>query len=113
MGWTDSHVHRFRRGATYYGQPDAEMGMECEDERRVVLRQVLRRPKDRMVYEYDFGDGWEHDVVLEAIGEGEGRSRRSQASQYASTCLHDPRDAGRCHTCLRVAGGRGNERSCV
>lgn len=68
MGWTDSHLHQFRRGTTYYGQPDP-VGMDRENERRVQLRQVLRRAKDRMVYEYDFGDGWEHDVVLEAIGE--------------------------------------------
>lgn len=36
------------------------------NERRVQLLEVLRRPKDRIIYEYDFGDGWEHDVVLEA-----------------------------------------------
>jgi hypothetical protein len=69
MGWTDSHLHQFRHGTTYYGQPDPEMGMERENERRVVLQQVLRRPKERMVYEYDFGDGWEHDILLEAIAE--------------------------------------------
>jgi hypothetical protein len=68
MGWTDSHLHQFRRGTTYYGQPDPEFGMDREDERRVRLSEVLRRAKDRMVYEYDFGDGWEHDVVLEASG---------------------------------------------
>lgn len=72
MGWTDSHLHQFRRGSTYYGQPDPELGMERENERRIRLREVLRRPKDRMVYEYDFGDGWEHDIVLEAIGEAGG-----------------------------------------
>jgi len=66
MGWTDSHLHQFRRGATYYGESDPEFGMDCEDERRVRLDEVLRNPRDRMVYEYDFGDGWEHDVVREA-----------------------------------------------
>ena len=66
MGWTDSHLHQYWRGSTYYGQPDPEFGMHRENERQVRLGQVLRRPQDRMVYEYDFGDGWEHDVVLEA-----------------------------------------------
>lgn len=67
MGWTNSHLHQFRCGSTYYGPPDSEM--ECENERRVRLHAVLRRPKDRMIYEYDFGDGWEHDLLLETIGE--------------------------------------------
>jgi hypothetical protein len=39
--------------------------MEQQNERRVRLNAILRKSKDRMVYEYDFGDGWEHDVVLE------------------------------------------------
>ncbi len=66
MGWTNSHLHQFRRGTTLYGQSDPEFGMHRENERRIRLREVLRKPKDRMIYEYDFGDGWEHDVVLEA-----------------------------------------------
>lgn len=66
MGWTDSHLHQFRRGTTYYGEPDPEFGEPRENERRVRLSEVLRKPRDRMVYEYDFGDGWEHDVVRES-----------------------------------------------
>jgi hypothetical protein len=92
MGWTDSHLHQFRRGATYYGQPDPEMGMEQENERRVVLRQVLRRPKDRMVYEYDFGDGWEHDVVLEAIGDAGRKKPPTRVLAGKGAC--PPEDVG-------------------
>ena len=66
MGWTDSHLHQYRRGSTYYGQLDPEFGMRRENERRIHLGDVLHTPKDRMIYEYDFGDGWEHDVVLES-----------------------------------------------
>ena len=66
MGWTDSHLHQFRRGTTYYGESDPEFGADRENERRVRLSEVLRKPRDRMVYEYDFGDSWEHDVVRES-----------------------------------------------
>lgn len=65
MGWTNSHLHQFRRGTTYYGPVNPDLDMEQQNERRIRLNGVLRKPKDRMVYEYDFGDGWEHDIVLE------------------------------------------------
>ncbi len=67
MGWTNSHLHHFRAGGTFYGTPDPEFGFEIHNEKKFRLGEVLRRPKERMVYEYDFGDGWEHDVVLEAV----------------------------------------------
>ena len=31
MGWTDSHLHQFRRGSTYYGESDPEFGMRREN----------------------------------------------------------------------------------
>src|SRR5659263_467894 len=67
MGWTDSHLHQYRIRNTYYGEPDDEFGMRRQNEKKVRLNDLLRKPKDRMVYEYDFGDGWEHDLVLEGI----------------------------------------------
>jgi pRiA4b ORF-3-like protein len=67
IGWTGRHLHQYRCGDTYYGVPDPEFGMECLSEKRTLLAEVLTRPGSRMVYEYDFGDGWEHDVVLEKI----------------------------------------------
>jgi len=67
MGWTDSHLHHYRVRDTYYGKPDDGFGMRRQNEKKVRLNEVLRKPKDRMVYEYDFGDGWEHDVVLEKV----------------------------------------------
>ena len=92
MGWTDSHLHQFRRGSTYYGESDPEFGMDRENERRARLREVLRRPKDRMVYEYDFGDGWEHDIVLEAIGPATGE--KLPVRVLAGKCACPPEDVG-------------------
>ncbi len=75
MGWTDSHLHQFRFGETYFGTPDPEWDLEVQNEKKIRLNEVLRRPKERMVYEYDFGDSWKHDVVLEAVVPAEPRGR--------------------------------------
>jgi len=37
------------------------------DESRVALNSLLEAPKQKLKYEYDFGDGWEHTVLLEKI----------------------------------------------
>ena len=39
--------------------------LEVVDERRVRLNQIAPNVKARFVYEYDFGDSWEHEIVVE------------------------------------------------
>jgi hypothetical protein len=41
--------------------------MDIEDEDKYKLDQLLKSEKDTIIYEYDFGDGWEHKVLLEKI----------------------------------------------
>ncbi|MEV5704675.1 plasmid pRiA4b ORF-3 family protein [Actinoallomurus sp. NPDC052274] len=65
MGWEDYHLHAFSAGGRRYGLPDRELGHR--DERRVSLSQLLTEVGDKIRYTYDFGDGWEHDIVLEKV----------------------------------------------
>src|SRR5580765_2267717 len=67
MGWTDSHLHQFVVGQTYYGVPDPNFDMDVRNERTVPLSRVLQKPKDKLIYEYDFGDSWEHELLLEKV----------------------------------------------
>jgi hypothetical protein len=67
MGWYDSHLHQFTLGRVHYGVPDPDDFEEVRDERRVRLNQILTGPKQNLMYEYDFGDGWEHVVLLEKV----------------------------------------------
>lgn len=68
MGWTNSHMHGFRRpAASPAGGRRRLLSIEGGDEKRTRVADVLRRPKDKLFYEYDFGDSWEHEVVLERI----------------------------------------------
>ncbi|MCP4115812.1 MAG: plasmid pRiA4b ORF-3 family protein [Desulfobacteraceae bacterium] len=67
MGWFDYHLHQYRVGRSYIGIPDPDFGNDVTDERKVCLQDIVFNPKDNFVYEYDFGDGWEHKIVLEKI----------------------------------------------
>lgn len=66
MGWTNSHLHQFKVGDTRYGVPDPDWSeLEMLDERGVRLCDLIGAAQREIVYEYDFGDGWEHRIVLE------------------------------------------------
>lgn len=67
MGWTNTHLHQFVIGGKYYSEPDEESLVESIDYRKIKLNQVLTEVKQTMNYEYDFGDGWEHKIVLEKV----------------------------------------------
>jgi hypothetical protein len=65
MGWQDSHLHQFVVSGKYYGRSEPGDDMEIDDEDGVLLSHILTGKKPRIVYEYDFGDNWQHDVILE------------------------------------------------
>jgi len=67
MGWTNSHLHEFAKGRDRYGIPDEEFPSDVREETDYRLDQVLQKEKDKLNYVYDFGDGWEHELVLEKI----------------------------------------------
>lgn len=71
MGWFDGHLHEFEVGEERYGVPDPDWGDEVKSERRVRLGQIVSQPKDRFRYTYDFGDDWDHEIVVEKILEPE------------------------------------------
>lgn len=65
MGWTDSHLHQFRVGGLLFGEPTMEHELGPIDYTRVTLNQILPGKSATCVYEYDFGDGWEHLIEVE------------------------------------------------
>ena len=71
MGWTNSHLHQFFAGNICYSIPDPDdydfPGQERRDERKFTLCEAAPNEKARLLYEYDFGDGWEHDLLVEKI----------------------------------------------
>lgn len=70
MPWTNSHLHQFVVGRTFYGVPDpdfADMGGQTLNEESHVLADLAPAAKKKFVYEYDFGDSWHHEVTVEKV----------------------------------------------
>jgi hypothetical protein len=94
MGWTNSHLHQFKAGERYYGEPDPEFAdmIEVIDERQVRLNQIAPDVKASFVYEYDFGDNWEHELVVEKILPPEKGAQYPRCTDGKCAC--PPEDVG-------------------
>ncbi|MCA1680804.1 MAG: plasmid pRiA4b ORF-3 family protein [Actinobacteria bacterium] len=65
FGWQGYHMHVFTSGPEEFGVPDPELGHA--DERQISLGELIGAIGDRLRYTYDFGDDWEHEIVLEDL----------------------------------------------
>lgn len=120
MGWTNSHLHQFvvlhnqprptreeidllrqtgqweklaertRRGR-YISDTRFELE-NIEDERKVKLSELAPAVKSKFVYEYDFGDGWEHLIEVVKIGPPAEGARYPVCLAGKSAC--PPEDCG-------------------
>lgn len=64
MGWTNSHLHQFVLGRDFYGEPDPGgdgFGTDTLNEKRYTVADLAPAAKKKFVYEYDFGDAWNHE----------------------------------------------------
>lgn len=65
IGWTDSHLYEFKVDGEKIGIPDTRFDRDCLDARKTDLS--FLKAKQKFYYVYDFGDFWEHVLVLEKI----------------------------------------------
>jgi hypothetical protein len=100
MGWTDSHLHDFELPRADAGEP-AWIGMPgfAGDEDREIytdfeerLDSWIHSVGERFFYNYDYGDGWRHEIVVEAIEPAAGRERYPRCLAGESAC--PPEDVG-------------------
>jgi len=75
FGWTDSHLHQFNIGGLNYGAPEFEGEFSGTDSPEtfeattVRLKDFSFYPENppTILYEYDFGDGWVHEITLKRV----------------------------------------------
>jgi hypothetical protein len=66
FGWKNSHLHDFQVDNIRFGMADVDDEMFCVDERAAPLGAVARAGS-KLVYRYDFGDDWEHEIVVKRV----------------------------------------------
>jgi hypothetical protein len=67
MGWENAHLHRFIVGRIVYARSDAELGEDTLDEAEYTLADLALRARKKFIYDYDFGDGWNHELLVEKL----------------------------------------------
>src|SRR5271167_1706040 len=67
MGWTNSHLHQFILQRQKFFDPRHRVGTKVADESRTRLGDLIWTAGARLLYEYDFGDGWQHELLLEEV----------------------------------------------
>ena len=94
MGWTDSHLHQFIDAPIVYSVPSGDDYSRVErlDERRFCLADILRQENTAFIYEYDFGDGWVHEVVVEKIRSADPKKKYAVCLVGENAC--PPEDCG-------------------
>lgn len=93
MGWDNAHLHQFIHKKTYYA-PDNPWADEdyAEDYEGIQVNHLLTRARGKMQYEYDFGDAWLHEILVEKTLD------RTETGQYpiciAGEMACPPEDCG-------------------
>ena len=64
MGWTNDHLHEFRIGRSRFGDL-SQSNDGVRDERKFALADLHLSAGSKIEYEYDFGDGWVHSIIVE------------------------------------------------
>ncbi len=82
MGWRLTHLHRFELAGRHLGP--ASQAYEMGDEDLLTLTQAVELAGPSFRYDYDFGDGWEHQIEVEAV-------RSSPAATPTPVCIEGGR----------------------
>ena len=71
MGWENCHLWEFDFKNAKIGLSNNEMQdfsfneVEIIDAEEITLDSCISKPKEKINYEYDFGDGWIHEIIVE------------------------------------------------
>lgn len=68
MGWTNSHLYQFMDSdEMIISDPELMEEFDVTNSKKLKLSKFFNSPGTILMYEYDFGDGWDHELTLEKI----------------------------------------------
>ena len=69
MGWHGGHLHSFLIAGLEFGSADDQdlLDASIENETDVLLRGLVEHQGEKFRYQYDFGDDWQDDVLIEKV----------------------------------------------
>ena len=109
MGWTNSHLYRFKIASKQYGEPDPDnefYELPFINSRRVKLERLVSEKGSTFLYEYDFGDSWIHELELEDVVEHKPGRRMLVCLDGERAC--PPEDCGGTQGYAELLGILGN-----
>ena len=71
--WWNYHLFEFEVGDRVYGDPmfdDDLLDRRVYKAAGIRLRTLIDRGVETLLYTYDFGDDWRHDIFIESVGDG-------------------------------------------
>lgn len=92
VGWSGYHLFEFRVKGLTIAEPDPEYPREIVPARWVKLWQVVASAPRGFAYEYDFGDSWEHEVIVQGAVAPVENARYPLCTGGARAC--PPEDCG-------------------
>ena len=67
MGWRNSHLHAFNIEGIFYTDPSPVPQENTHDSTTQKLADFKFSEGSQFLYNYDFGDGWLHNIIIEQI----------------------------------------------
>ena len=97
FGWENYHLHQFEIDGVRYSQPAPDgddFNMDFEDETDILLSKLLPKSsqKAHWIYEYDFGDGWRHEVLFDGYPPNDSKAKCPLCLEGERAC--PPEDCG-------------------
>jgi hypothetical protein len=105
MGWGNCHLHQFiaenvlytngslRNTDDEYGLLDAEeLERQDRNEKQYTVAHLLSKENDDIIYEYDLGDSWTHQVKLKKILPVDANAHQPRCIKGEKAC--PPEDCG-------------------